>query len=210
MAFSTKALFLLGCIGLGMLSAVNAADADPLQDFTFPGKNADQVEARDFINSDGIDNFNNQNPDKFTATIINRDTFKITGDQGLSWAVLNFAPGTQNTPHEHPRATEILFVVRGELFVGIADTRPMAMGGPRFFNTTITAGQLVVFPRGLAHFQINKSDKPTLALASLNSANPGTVRLEDVLKAFRPTLNGDDEPKAYDYPERRRLRGRVN
>jgi hypothetical protein len=44
------------------------------------------------------------------------------------------------------------------------------------FATTLNAGDVFIFPRGLIHFQQNPNSNATAkAIAALNSQNPGTV-----------------------------------
>ena len=47
-----------------------------------------------------------------------------------------------NTPHTHPRATEILYSVNGTLTSGT-----IGENGSRFVFNTINAGQATIFPK---------------------------------------------------------------
>jgi oxalate decarboxylase/phosphoglucose isomerase-like protein (cupin superfamily) len=55
-----------------------------------------------------------------------------------------------NTPHTHPRATEIQYAVNGTIRSGM-----LQENGARFVFNDIPAGSATVFPKGSIHFQIN-------------------------------------------------------
>lgn len=60
-----------------------------------------------------------------------------------------------NTPHTHPRATEILYAVNGTLTSGT-----IGENGSRFVFNTIYPGQASVFPQGSVHYQSNEGCEP--------------------------------------------------
>lgn len=176
-----------------------AADADPLQDFcitmasdvTLNGltcKPAANVQSSDFASS------LLRYPGNFTgklgsavnlATAIN---FGGLNTQGLSVARIDYNPRGINPPHVHPRATEVLYLVEGSLLVGFVTTAT----ANTFFYQTIYAGDLFVFPRGLIHFQFNPDkSKPALAIAALNSQNPGASQVAVALFNANPPLPND-------------------
>ena len=69
---------------------------------------------------------------------------------GISMARIDFAPnGGLNPPHTHPRATELLVVIEGTLYVGFITTNNTLI------STTLEKGDVFVFPKGLVHFQKN-------------------------------------------------------
>jgi hypothetical protein len=53
-----------------------------------------------------------------------------------------------NTPHTHPRATEINFVVNGTFRTGM-----LAENGARFVFSEVPAGSASVFPLVRSHFR---------------------------------------------------------
>ncbi|KAI5076264.1 hypothetical protein GOP47_0008329 [Adiantum capillus-veneris] len=126
-------------------------------------------------------------------------TFGALNMQGLSIARVDYKPRGINPPHVHPRATEVLFLAKGTLLVGFLSTAP----ANQFFYQTIYAGDLFVFPSGLVHFQFNRNkSKPALAIAALNSQNPGASQLAVVLfgsdaplpeEVLETTLGIDDD-----------------
>ena len=200
-------------LALTVLFADNAhaADEDPLQDFcvannvtihnsdantlglTINGrtcKPADQVTAADFA-SQLLRNSAVQKPTgttRATVTLASVANFPGLNTLGLSIARIDFpANGGLNPPHVHPRATEVLFLAQGTLTVGFVSTAP----NNTLFQATLYPGDLFVFPRGLPHFQINLDRRnPALAIAALNSQNPGVSQLAVALLATNPPLPG--------------------
>ncbi|KAI8531888.1 hypothetical protein RHMOL_Rhmol11G0171100 [Rhododendron molle] len=86
---------------------------------------------------------------------------------GVSMARVDFGPGGLNPPHTHPRATEIIFVLYGELDVGFITTANVLV------SMTIKQGDVFTFPKGLVHFQMNNGKGPAAAIAAFDSQNPG-------------------------------------
>lgn len=101
---------------------------------------------------------------------------------GISFSRIDYAPGGLNPPHTHPRATEIVFVLDGELDVGFITTANVLV------NKTIKAGEIFVFPRGLVHFQKNNGKVPAAVIAAFNSQLPGTQSIALTLFAATPTV----------------------
>jgi oxalate decarboxylase/phosphoglucose isomerase-like protein (cupin superfamily) len=83
----------------------------------------------------------------------------------------DFEAGGVNVPHFHPRATEVAYVLEGKIYSGFVDTQN------RVFAKVLEKGEVMVFPRGLVHFQMNVGDKPATILGSFNSENPGLMRI---------------------------------
>jgi hypothetical protein len=77
-----------------------------------------------------------------------------------------------NTPPTHPRATEILYLVSGEMEAGFIEEN-----GARFVKNTLTAGQGTLFPQGSIHYQVNTGCDPVLFVAALNEEDPGTSQI---------------------------------
>lgn len=77
-----------------------------------------------------------------------------------------------NTPHTHPRATEILYLVTGEMEAGFIEEN-----GARFVKNTLTKGQGTLFPQGSIHYQMNTGCDPVLFVAVLNDEDPGTSQI---------------------------------
>ncbi|GLT53969.1 hypothetical protein SLA2020_272030 [Shorea laevis] len=142
-------------------SVASAYDPAPLQDFvlqlTLPlmlGLNTPR---------------NTANPLGSNVTLL--DVSKILGlnTLGVSLARIDFAPYGLNPPHTHPRATEILVVVEGTLYVGFVTSNPEN----RFFTKTLNAG-----------------DNPGLIVIAKNifGANP-PINPDVLVKAFQLDTN---------------------
>ncbi|KAF5806002.1 putative germin, rmlC-like cupin domain superfamily, rmlC-like jelly roll [Helianthus annuus] len=70
----------------------------------------------------------------------------------------------------HPRASELLYVLMGSLDVGFLGTTN------KLFTQKLQEGDILVFPKGLVHFQFNSdANNAALALSAFGSASPGTV-----------------------------------
>lgn len=99
-----------------------------------------------------------------------RKNFPILTDLGISAAGIFFNPCGLNTPHIHPRASEFLTVATdSNILTGFVLENGLATE----FNTTLTQFQGTVFPQGSIHFQQNLDCKPAVAIAGLNSEDPG-------------------------------------
>ncbi|KAI6684469.1 hypothetical protein NL676_030382 [Syzygium grande] len=104
---------------------------------------------------------------------------------GVSLARIDYAPYGLNPPHTHPRATEVVFVLYGELYIGFITTANVLVA------KTIKAGEIFVFPRGLVHFQKNVLDAPAAVIAAFNSQLPGVQAIATTLFAATPPVPDD-------------------
>ncbi|KAK9688899.1 hypothetical protein RND81_09G019900 [Saponaria officinalis] len=194
---------------LGITIGVFANDADMLQDICvadltsatlvngFVCKNATIATEKDFF-SDLL-----AHPAKITNNILksvvtNANVEKIPGlnTLGVSMARIDYAPSGLNPPHIHPRATEIIFVLYGKLNVGFITTTNVLI------SKTLNAGDVFVFPRGLAHFQKNPSyHKPAAVIAGFNSQLPGTQQYVAALFTSAPPVPNDVLAQAFNIHE---------
>lgn len=193
----TVAVFASMALLMPMLAM--AADADPLQDFCvadntttltingFPCKPAAHVTVADFVSRALTKPGDTKNVNHAKVTPASVTEFAGLNTLGISAARIDFAKGGINPPHTHPRATELLFLAKGELYVGFVDTNTTK---PRLFATTLNAGELFVFPKALVHFQLNVGKGPALAFAALDSQNPG---VQQVAAALFTPANLNDE-----------------
>ncbi|KAI0638163.1 RmlC-like cupin [Trametes polyzona] len=119
----------------------------------------------------------------FTFNFLNATATKGAGGTAVGATVANFpalvnnamamtigflGPCGMNTPHTHPRATEMLYVVNGTLSSGM-----IAENGARFVFNTLEAGSAMIFPKGSIHFQQNEGCEPMMFVAALNNEDPG-------------------------------------
>lgn len=101
---------------------------------------------------------------------------------GLSMSRIDYAPGGLNPPHTHPRASEIVFVLEGELEMGFITTSNVLI------SKKIKQGQIFVFPKGLIHYQKNNGNVPAAVIAAFNSQYPGVQPIGPSLFAASPPV----------------------
>ncbi|KAF2283817.1 hypothetical protein GH714_016142 [Hevea brasiliensis] len=127
------------------------------------------------------------------VTLLNVDKIPGLNTLGISIARIDFAPyGGLNPPHIHPRATEILVVLEGTLYVGFVTSNPN-----RLITKVLNAGDVFVFPIGLIHFQFNIGNTNAVAIAGLSSQNPGVITIANAVFGSNPPINPDVLAKAF-------------
>ncbi|XP_024523512.1 germin-like protein subfamily 1 member 15 [Selaginella moellendorffii] len=169
-------------------------DEDPLQDFCVEDPNS-----KVFINGVPCKDPTTVTADDFTSTILRQapvtnNTLRIQVDliditmfpglntQGLSIARLAFGPFGVNPPHNHPRASEVIWLLQGRLYVGFVST------SNQLFAKVLHPGDLFIFPRGLVHFQRNLDKSDSVAVAALGSQNPGRTDMARALFQTTPDI----------------------
>lgn len=172
-----------------LLPAAAMADPDALQDFcvpdaghgrpvelgllrTYPCRNPANLTAGDFAFSGVRAAGNFSAATGFAGVSVTPAQFPGLNTLGMSFARADLsAAGGVNPPHYHPRATETALVLAGRVYAGFVDT------GGRLFAKVLDKGDVMVFPRGMVHFQLNVGDAPATVYGSFNSENPGIVRV---------------------------------
>ena len=91
-----------------------------------------------------------------------------------------------NTPHTHPRATEFLYVVNGQIEAGFIEEN-----GARFVINTVSEGQGTLFPKGSIHYQINLGCEPLTFVAALNDEDPGASQVAQRCKCLCRAVTRD-------------------
>ena len=120
------------------------------------------------------------------VNIVTADLLPGLNTLGVSMARIDFAPnGGLNPPHYHPRASELLLVVKGTLYAGFVTSNP----DHRLFAKILKPGDLIVFPFGLVHFQLNIGKTPAVAIAALTSQNPGVNTVANAIFGASPSIN---------------------
>ncbi|KAK5786096.1 hypothetical protein PVK06_040723 [Gossypium arboreum] len=113
---------------------------------------------------------------------------------GISLVRIDYAPyGGLNPPHTHPRATEILVVLEGTLYVGFVTSNT----DNRLITKVLNPGDVFVFPVGLIHFQFNIGNTKAVAFAGLSSQNPGVITIANAVFGSNPPINLDVLTKAF-------------
>ena len=137
-----------------------ASDPDPIQDFcianmsqseanAFRCKNSSAATVEDFVYSGIKSSSGKFSPTGLAATSVNSNIFPGLNTVGMSFVRADFEVGGINVPHFHPRATEVAFVLKGKVYSGFVDT------SNKIFAKVIEKGEVMVFPKGMVHFQMN-------------------------------------------------------
>lgn len=119
------------------------------------------------------------------ASLVAANTQNMPGlnTLGILVARLDMAVGGVVPPHIHPRASEILYLMEGNLSVGFVDSNTN-----RLFNQTLETGDVFVFPQGTVHFVLNIGAKAAITINSLNSQNPGILIVSSATFASSPGI----------------------
>ncbi|CAN1233711.1 Germin-like protein subfamily 1 member 16 [Linum perenne] len=147
-----------------------AYDPSILQDFCV-AKNSDAV----FVNGLACKNPSLATIDDFTYSGLNfpRNTDNKIG-ANLTVIDTTVIPG-MNT----------LGISLGTLYAGFVATNP----AHRLFAKVLHAGDVIVFPVGMIHFQYNIGKTPALAFAALGSQNPGIMTIGNSMFGADPPIN---------------------
>ncbi|KAJ1416536.1 RmlC-like cupin domain superfamily [Sesbania bispinosa] len=201
-----KTSYLIVTTFLALASCAFAFDPSPLQDFcvaindTKTGgvfvngkfcKDPKLATPNDFFYSLKEGNTSNPVGSKVTPASVN----EIPGlnTLGISMARIDFAPKGLNPPHTHPRATEILIVLEGTLYVGFVTSNPQN----RLITKVLNKGDVFVFPIGLIHFQLNVGYGNAVAIAGLSSQNPGVIPIAKSVFGSNPRISSEVLTKAF-------------
>ncbi|XP_021728618.1 germin-like protein [Chenopodium quinoa] len=212
-----EARHFLACLVFFAMSSYVAYATDPnqLQDFCvaiinpnkelfvngFFCKNPMDAKPEDFF-FEGLDKpGNTNNMLGFNVTPVSVLQLPGLNTLGISLARIDFAPYGLNPPHTHPRASEILTVLEGTLYVGFV-TSNLPNGDNKLFAKVLNKGDVFVFPQGLIHFQFNVGKTPAVAIAGLSSQNPGVVTIANAVFGAEPPISVDVLSKAFQLDER--------
>ncbi|KAL5768026.1 hypothetical protein ACOSP7_014609 [Xanthoceras sorbifolium] len=200
--------FLVAFVFLALASSfATASDPSPLQDFCVA---IDEYKSGVFVNGKFCkdpklatpnDFFfsglnvprNTSNPVGSTVTPVNVAQIAGLNTLGVSLVRIDYAPYGQNPPHTHPRASEILVVQEGTLYVGFVTSNPEN----KLFTKVLNKGDVFVFPVGLIHFQFNIGKTNAVAFAGLSSQNPGVITIANAVFGSDPAINPDVLARAF-------------
>ncbi|GAA0168598.1 hypothetical protein LIER_23275 [Lithospermum erythrorhizon] len=186
-------------------TCVLASDHSPLQDFCvadhqspvqvngFACKDAKTVVGDDFFFKGLHIPGNTSNAVGSRVTPVNVVQIPGLNTLGISLARLDIAPWGINPPHLHPRASEILTVIEGQLLAGFVTSNPEN----RLISKVLKKGDVFVFPQGLVHFQRNIGNGYAVAIASLGSQNPGVITIANTVFGSNPDIASDVLAKAF-------------
>ncbi|GAB1743019.1 hypothetical protein NU219Hw_g8715t1 [Hortaea werneckii] len=102
---------------------------------------------------------------------------------GVSMTVGFIGPCGFNTPHTHPRSSEINIIVQGRL-----GTEFVAENGVKPISNTLDKFQMTVFPQGALHAEFNPDCEDAVFVAGFASADPGVVQAAQSLFSLDPAL----------------------
>ncbi|CAA2967422.1 germin subfamily 1 member 13 [Olea europaea subsp. europaea] len=208
---------LISVLIISLVSLTYASDPAPLQDFCVAVKDDDakvfvngkickdpnMVSADDFLfpgpNMPGLNvPGNTSNPLGSKVTPVNVNQLPGLNTFGISLVRIDYAPYGLNPPHTHPRATEVLVVVEGTLYVGFVTSNPAdPKVKNKLFTKTLNPGDVFVFPEGLIHFQFNVGKNNAVVFAGLSSQNPGVITIANAVFGSDPPINPDVLTKAF-------------
>ncbi|XP_026430972.1 germin-like protein subfamily T member 2 [Papaver somniferum] len=97
---------------------------------------------------------------------------------GLAAARVDFAAGGYIPLHSHPRASEVIYIISGEIHVGFTNV---------FYSKVMKSGELSVIPRGLVHSVSNAGQGKAVMIATFNSQHPGFAQIPSYLFGSKPT-----------------------
>jgi hypothetical protein len=119
--------------------------------------------------------------------VANRKGFPALVGAGSGMAVGFLGPCGFNTPHVHPRATELQIVVKGSVVVEMVPENNVldAKGNRRVIRNTLKEFDMTPFYQGSIHSQFNPSCKENATfVASFNSEDFGAGQVADELFAL--------------------------
>ena len=171
-------------------SSVPPADTSLANDFSVIGELILAAKAPDRINlitSDASFKFDFENPPNKTQTKgkggrtvrADRESFPPLIGTGVSMTVGFLGPCGFNTPHTHPRSSEINIVVQGTL-----QTQFTLENGARTVHNTLGTHQMTVFPQGALHTEFNPNCEQAIFVAGFASEDPGVQQGAQTLFGF--------------------------
>ncbi|KAK9705558.1 hypothetical protein RND81_07G066200 [Saponaria officinalis] len=143
----------------------------------YPCKKVSKVTVNDFVYSGLGVAGNTSNIIKAAVTPAFDAQFPGVNGLGISLARLDIAVGGVVPMHTHPGASEVLIVIQGSICAGFISS---ANG---VYFKTLNKGDIMVFPQGLLHFQINSGKSRVLAFVGFSSPSPGLQILDFALFA---------------------------
>ncbi|KAF5960662.1 hypothetical protein HYC85_001871 [Camellia sinensis] len=163
----------------------SASDSSPLQDFCVAVNDSKtaSLQGPKARQSQGLLFFSlftprkTSNPVGSTVTPVNVIQIPGVNTLGLSLALVDFAPYGLNPPHTHPRATEILVVLEGSLYVGFVGSNPE---------------KIACSPKSFIQGKTN-----AVASSGLSSQNPGVITVANAVLGSNPKISDDVLAKAF-------------
>ncbi|XP_074564412.1 germin-like protein 8-14 [Curcuma longa] len=133
----------------------------------YPCKPVSDVGYCDFVFSGLASPGNTSNLIKAAVTPAFVSQFPGVNGLGISAVRLDIAVGGVVPLHTHPGGSELVIVMQGTITAGTISS------SNDVYVTQLKAGDTMVFPQGLLHFQINSGNSPVVAFVSFSSPSPG-------------------------------------
>uniref|UniRef100_A0ACD5VG97 Uncharacterized protein n=1 Tax=Avena sativa TaxID=4498 RepID=A0ACD5VG97_AVESA len=196
MASSRSAMLQLLLVVATALAAAPCvlSDPSPLQDFCvadlkaaatvdgFPCKPASTVVDDDFFSAVMVAPPSTKNPFGVNSTRATVSAFPGLNTLGVSITRTDLAPGGINPPHSHPRGSELVLVVKGEVLVGFTTSSNL------LYSKVVKENELFIVPRGLQHYQLNVGTGDAVFMAMFDAQSPGLVVPTLGLFATKPAM----------------------
>lgn len=131
------------------------------------------------------------------ANFVGVHRFPALNTLGISMVRADYAPNGFIPPHTHPRATELVFLLEGSLYVGFVGSAPGNNLKKKLYAKVLNPGDIFVVPQGLIHFQLNVGKTKAVAFAAFNSQNAGVVLYGNDLFATEPLVSPELLAKAF-------------
>ncbi|CAK9184059.1 unnamed protein product [Ilex paraguariensis] len=106
---------------------------------------------------------------------------------------MDFAPFGVNPPHTHPRASEVVLVLKGRLEIGFVISNPEN----RLITKVIGKGDVFVVPFGLIRFQRNIKNGTVVLFVAFNCQNPGLIITANSVFDSKPDISNDALQNAF-------------
>ncbi|KAI9119640.1 hypothetical protein K1719_009516 [Acacia pycnantha] len=181
-------IFMISCLLFSFSSALGGRDFC-VADFNLPFgpagyscKNPLMVNVEDFsspgiLSAPIIDNIFKTG--ESTAFV---DNIPGLNGQRVSMARVDVQPGGVVPLHTHSDATEVLTVLQGSMIAGFISSNNTV------YVKSIGPGGVIVFPRGLLHFQVNSGINLAVGIAAYSSPKPNIQIVDEALfKSNFPT-----------------------
>ncbi|XP_061339061.1 auxin-binding protein ABP19a-like [Gastrolobium bilobum] len=137
----------------------------------YPCKSPASLTVDDFVFSNLIAG-NTSNFFKGALTPAFVDEFPGVNGLGFSVARLDIEEGGVIPMHSHSGASELIIIEQGHVTAGFISSDNSV------FVKTLTKGDIMIFPQGLLHFQINAGRGRATAILTFSSPNPGSQILD--------------------------------
>ncbi|EPE34122.1 RmlC-like cupin [Glarea lozoyensis ATCC 20868] len=126
--------------------------------------------------------------------VANRKTHPALVGTGSGMAVGFLGPCGFNTPHVHPRATELQIVTKGKLTVemvpenGVFNVPGDKTSKRRVIHADVGENQMFPFYQGSVHTQFNPTCETATFIASFNAEDFGAGQVVDEVLAFQDDI----------------------